>query len=130
MKRIVKTFGSKCFQYSITAGLPELRQYIAERYNKNFGLNLTFENVLITTGSQQALDLIGKVFLNENDGVILEKPSYLGAIQAFSQYQPKFYQVELTENGIDTEGLKDVLKNDIKFMYCIPNFQNPTGLSY
>lgn len=130
MNRIVKTFGSKCFQYSITAGLPELRQYIAERYNKNFGLNLTFENVLITTGSQQALDLIGKIFLNENDGVILEKPSYLGAIQAFSQYQPKFYQVELTETGMDTEGLKDVLKNDIKFMYCIPNFQNPTGLSY
>lgn len=130
MNRIVKTFGSKCFQYSITAGLPELRQYIAERYNKKFGLNLSCENVLITTGSQQALDLIGKVFLNENDGVILEKPSYLGAIQAFSQYQPKFYQVELTENGMDTEGLKNVLKNDIKFMYCIPNFQNPTGLSY
>ena len=130
MNRIVQTFGSKCFQYSITAGLPELRQYIAERYNKKFGLNLTFENVLITTGSQQALDLIGKVFLNKNDGVILEKPSYLGAIQAFSQYQPKFYQVELTENGMDTEGLKNVLKNDIKFMYAIPNFQNPTGLSY
>lgn len=130
MNRIVKTFGSKCFQYSVTAGLPELRQYIAERYNKKFGLNLTFENVLITTGSQQALDLIGKIFLNEDDGVILEKPSYLGAIQAFSQYQPKFYQVELTENGMDTQGLKEVLKNDIKFMYVIPNFQNPTGLSY
>lgn len=130
MNRIVKTFGSKCFQYSITAGLPELRQYIADRYNKNFGLDLTIDNVLITTGSQQALDLIGKVFLNENDGVILEKPSYLGAIQAFSQYQPNFYQVELTEQGIDPNGLKEVLKNNIKFMYCIPNFQNPTGLSY
>lgn len=130
MNRIVKTFGSKCFQYSITAGLPELRQYVAERYNKKFGLNLTFENVLITTGSQQALDLIGKIFLNQNDGVILEKPSYLGAIQAFSQYQPKFYQVELTPNGVDTQGLRETLKNDIKFMYTIPNFQNPTGLSY
>lgn len=130
MNRIVKNYGSKCFQYSITAGLPELRQYIAERYNKKFGLNLTFENVLITTGSQQALDLIGKTFLNENDGVILEKPSYLGAIQAFSQYQPKFYQVELTEQGMDIAGLKETLKNDIKFMYVIPNFQNPTGLSY
>lgn len=130
MERIVKTFGSKCFQYSITAGLPELREYIAQRYNKKFGLNLTLENVLITTGSQQALDLIGKVFLNEGDGVILENPSYLGAIQAFSQYQPKFYQVELTEKGMDIEQLKQTLKNNIKFIYTIPNFQNPTGLSY
>ena len=93
MDRIVKTYGSKCFQYSITAGLPELRQYIAERYNKKFGLNLNFENVLITTGSQQALDLIGKIFLNKDDGVNLEKPSYLGAIQAFSQYQPKLSRI-------------------------------------
>lgn len=130
MDRIVKTYGSKCFQYSITAGLPELRQYIAERYNKKFGLNLTLENVLISTGSQQALDLIGKIFINQNDGVILEKPSYLGAIQAFSQYQPKFYQVELTEKGMDVEQLKSALKNNIKFIYAIPNFQNPTGLSY
>lgn len=130
MNRIVKTFGSKLFQYSITAGLPELRQYIANRYNKKFGLNLSIDNVLITTGSQQALDLIGKVFLNEGDGVILEKPSYLGAIQAFSQYQPKFYQVELTECGMNVEELKKTLKNDVKFMYTIPNFQNPTGLSY
>lgn len=131
MQRIVKTYGSKCFQYSITAGLPELREYIAQRYNKKFGLNLTFENVIITTGSQQALDLIGKVFLNKGDGVILEKPSYLGAIQAFSQYFPKFHQVELTEHGMNTEELKKVLdNNDIKFMYAIPDFQNPTGLSY
>lgn len=131
MERIVKTYGSKCFQYSITAGLPELRQYIAERYNKKFGLNLNFENVLITTGSQQALDLIGKIFLNKNDGVILEKPSYLGAIQAFSQYQPKFYQIELTQDGMNTEELEKTLQNNnIKFIYAIPDFQNPTGLSY
>ena len=131
MQRIVKNYGSKCFQYSITAGLPELREYIAQRYNKKFGLNLTFENVIITTGSQQALDLIGKVFLNKGDGVILEKPSYLGAIQAFSQYFPQFHQVELTEHGMNTEELKRVLdNNNIKFMYAIPDFQNPTGLSY
>lgn len=130
MQRIVKNYGSKCFQYSITAGLPELRQFIAQRYNKKFGLNLIADNVLITTGSQQALDLIGKVFINQNDGVILEKPSYLGAIQAFSQYQPKFYQVELTESGMNVEQLKSSLKNDIKFIYTIPDFQNPTGLSY
>ena len=130
MNRIVKKYGSRCFQYSVTPGLPELRQFIADAYNKKAGLNLTVDNVLITTGSQQALDLIGKVFLNKNDGVILESPSYLGAIQAFSQYQPKFYQVSMNENGMDTNELEEKLKNDIKAIYIIPDFQNPTGLSY
>ncbi len=130
MQRIVKNYGSKCFQYSITAGLPELRQYIAERYNKKFGLDITEENVLVTTGSQQALDLIGKIFINKGDGVILEKPSYLGAIQAFSQYQPDFRLVELTDMGMNIEQLKAALKNNTKFIYLIPDFQNPTGLSY
>lgn len=130
MERIVKTYGSKVFQYSITAGLPELREYIAQRYNKKFGLNYTQDNIIITTGSQQALDLIGKIFLNKGDNVILEKPSYLGAIQAFSQYQPEFTQVELTENGLNIEQLEKAVQNKIKFIYAIPNFQNPTGLSY
>lgn len=130
MERIVNTYGSNLFQYSLTAGLPELRQYIANRYNTKFGLKLNIDNILITTGSQQALDLISKVLLNKNDGVIIEKPSYLGAIQAFSQYQPTFYPIELTENGLNIEQLKVVLQNNIKFIYTIPDFQNPTGLTY
>lgn len=130
MERIVNTYGSNLFQYSLTAGLPELRQYIANRYNTKFGLKLNIDNILITTGSQQALDLISKVLLNTGDGVIVEKPSYLGAIQAFSQYQPTFYPVELTENGLNIEQLKVVLQNNIKFIYTIPDFQNPTGLTY
>lgn len=130
MERIVKAYGDKLYQYSITAGLPELRQYIADRYNKKFGLDLTMDHILITTGSQQALDLISKTFLNKGDGVILEKPSYLGAIQAFSQYQPAFYPVELTENGLDIEQLKIALRNQVKLIYTIPDFQNPTGLTY
>lgn len=130
MERIVETYGDSLFQYSITAGLPELRQYIANRYNEKFGLNLTIDHILITTGSQQALDLISKVLLNEGDGVIVEKPSYLGAIQAFSQYQPAFYPVDLTENGLDIGQLKEALQNQVKFIYAIPDFQNPTGLTY
>lgn len=130
MQRIMSEYGSKVFQYSLTAGLPELREYIANRYNTRFGLNLTMENILITTGSQQALDLISKVLLNTGDGVIVEKPSYLGAIQAFSQYQPTFYPVNLTSDGLDIEQLKQALANHIKFIYTIPNFQNPTGLTY
>ncbi len=131
MERIVRTYGDKVFQYSITAGITELRQLLAERYNKRYGVNLTAENILITTGSQQALDLISKVLLNDNDGIIVEKPSYLGALQAFSQYHPTFYPVDLTEEGLDLAKLEQALDHDnIKFIYAIPDFQNPTGLTY
>lgn len=130
MERIVKTYGSTVFQYSITAGLPELRQYIADRYHRIFGLNLSIDNIIITTGSQQALDLIGKVLLDRGDGVIVEKPTYLAAIQAFSMQQPTFYPITLTEEGMNPEELENALKNPVKFIYAIPNFQNPTGLTY
>lgn len=130
MERIVKTYGSNVFQYSVTAGLPELRQYIADRYNRIFGLHLTMDNVLITTGSQQALDLIGKVLLDQGDGVIVEKPTYLAAIQAFSMHRPVFYPVELTEEGMNPKQLAQALQNPVKFIYVIPDFQNPTGLTY
>lgn len=130
MERIVKTYGSNAFQYSVTAGLPELRQYIADRYHRIFGLSLTIDNIIITTGSQQALDLIGKVLLDKGDGVIVEKPTYLAAIQAFSMQQPVFYPVNLTEEGMNPEELADALQNPVKFIYAIPDFQNPTGLTY
>lgn len=130
VNRIVKTYGSSVFQYSITAGLPELRQYIADRYNRIFGLTLTMDNIIITTGSQQALDLIGKVLLDKGDGVIVEKPTYLAAIQAFSMQQLVFYPVELTEEGMNPEELEKALQNPVKFIYAIPDFQNPTGLTY
>ncbi|MDE6405765.1 MAG: aminotransferase class I/II-fold pyridoxal phosphate-dependent enzyme, partial [Lachnospiraceae bacterium] len=110
MERIVKNYGSSVFQYSITAGLPELRQYIADRYNRKFGLHLTIDNIIITTGSQQALDLIAKVLLDKGDGIIVEKPTYLAAIQAFSLNQPVFYPVELTEDGLNLEQLEEALQ--------------------
>ena len=129
-ERIVKNHGSQAFQYSITAGLPELRQYIADRYNRKFGMHLTIDNILITTGSQQALDLIGKVLLNKGDGVIVEKPTYLAAIQTFSMSQPIFYPVDLKEDGLNLAQLEEALSHDVKFFYAIPEFQNPTGLTY
>lgn len=130
VERIVETYGSSVFQYSITAGLPELRQYIADRYNRKYGLHLTVDNIIITTGSQQALDLIGKVLLDKGDGVIVEKPTYLAAIQAFALQQPVFYPVTLTQEGLNLEQLQDALQHNVKFIYTIPNFQNPTGLTY
>lgn len=129
-ERIVKNHGSQAFQYSITAGLLELRQYIADRYNRKFGMHLTIDNILITTGSQQALDLIGKVLLNKGDGVIVEKPTYLAAIQTFSMSQPIFYPVDLKEDGLNLAQLEEALSHDVKFFYAIPEFQNPTGLTY
>ena len=130
MEHIVKTYGSKVFQYSITAGLPELRQYIVDRYNRKFRLHLTIDNIIITTGSQQALDLIAKTLLDKGDGIIVEKPTYLAAIQAFSLNQPVFYPVELTEDGLNLEQLDEALQHNVKLIYAIPEFQNPTGLTY
>lgn len=131
MERIVKTYGSKVFQYSLTAGLPELREYIAERYRRKLGLEFSADDIIVTTGSQQALDLIAKVLLDKGDGVVVENPTYLAAIQAFSMSMPKFRPVELTADGMDADRLRGALRNDdVKFVYAIPNFQNPTGLTY
>ncbi len=131
MQNVVEKYGSKVFQYSITAGLPMLREFIAERFNKRFNLGITKENIIITTGSQQALDLLAKILIDKYDNILIEKPGYLGAIQAFSQYQPDFIPIDLEIDGINISMLKNVLKNKkLKFGYVVPNFQNPTGISY
>ncbi len=92
---------------------------------------MSADEILITTGSQQANDLVGKVLLNKGDKVLIEKPAYLGAIQILSMYEPKFLEVDLEEDGPDLNMLEDLLKtNDVKLMYTVPNFQNPTGITY
>ena len=131
MNAIAEKYGSKIYQYSTTLGLDSLRQYIAYRYNKIWGMNITIDNIIITTGSQQALDLIGKVFINEHDNVMVEKPSYLGLLQSFCMYMANFVQTKLNDDGLDIEDLKHTLKTyKPKVAYLIPNFQNPTGLTY
>ncbi|MER2192302.1 MAG: PLP-dependent aminotransferase family protein [Solibacillus sp.] len=132
VNRSIKESGAKLFQYSTTQGYLPLRQYIADKINrKNPGLDYKAEDVFITTGSQQALELISKVLLNKGDGVIIEEPGYLGAIQAFTMRQPNFYGVALEEAGMNPEGLKEALKQpNVKMVYTVPNFQNPTGLTY
>ncbi|MEK5079109.1 PLP-dependent aminotransferase family protein [Solibacillus sp. FSL W7-1436] len=124
--------GAKVFQYSTTQGYLPLRQYIADKYNnKQSNLNYTADDVLITTGSQQALELISKVLLNKGDGIVIEEPGYLGAIQAFTLREPSFYGVTLETEGMNVEQLKDALKQpNVKMVYTVPNFQNPTGLTY
>lgn len=131
MNRIAEKFGAKIYQYSTTMGLDSLREFIVERYKKLWNMDITIDNVIITTGSQQALDLIGKVFINENDKVMVEKPSYLGLLQSFCLYDADFVQTKLNDDGLDIEELKNTIKvHKPKLAYLIPNFQNPTGLTY
>ncbi len=131
MNRIAEMYGAKIYQYSTTLGLDTLRQYIVDRYKKLWNMDISIENIIITTGSQQALDLIGKVFINEGDNVMVEKPSYLGLLQSFCVYQANFVTTKLNDDGLDIEDLKNTLKTyKPKLAYLIPNFQNPTGLTY
>lgn len=122
--------GKEALQYSNTEGYEPLREYISKRY-KQKGLDISPNNILITTGSQQGLDLLGKTFLNERDNIIIEEPGYLGAIQLFSVYKAVFNPVKLHENGLDIEELKRVIaKKRMKLLYMVPNFSNPSGITY
>jgi len=129
--KVLDESGGSVLQYSTTEGFPPLRQYLAGRYLKNRGLTVDPDEILITHGSQQGLDLIGKVFLDQGDGMAIERPGYLGAIQAFSMFQPQFHSVPLLDDGVDTAVLAATLRaNRSKLFYGVPNFQNPSGITY
>src|SRR5215217_2519686 len=125
--RVLAKQGKVALQYGVTEGYGPLREFLAERL-KRFGTRCTADNILITNGSQQGLDLLGKVFLNPGDKVLVEKPSYSGALQAFDAYQAKYVTVPMDEDGMMTWELDRILShNRVKFIYALPNFQNPTG---
>ncbi|WP_342472719.1 PLP-dependent aminotransferase family protein [Metasolibacillus sp. FSL H7-0170] len=129
--RAMKQHGAKLFQYASTQGYLPLRQYIADKYNRQYGLQIHPDDILLTTGSQQALELLAKVLVNKGDGIIIEEPGYLGAIQAFTMTEPAFYPVTLEEDGLNLEQLEQALQQpNVKLIYTVPNFQNPTGLTY
>lgn len=113
-------------QYGPTEGYTPLREWVAKRLSKN-GATIRPSQVLITTGSQQALDLLGKVLIDEGSKVLVETPSYLGALQAFSLFQPAYSSMKTDEEGIVTDALTPEQLAGARFMYCLPNFQNPTG---
>jgi 2-aminoadipate transaminase len=129
--KVLSDEGRNVLQYSTTEGYLPLREFIAQRYLKKSGLNIDPDEILITNGSQQSIDLIGKIFLNKGDRVIIEKPGYLGAIQAFSIFEAEFEAIPLLEDGIDT-GLLDrtLSENSAKLFYTVPTFQNPSGITY
>ena len=115
-------------QYAASEGLPELRQWVAAEMAKQ-GAQVSPDQVLITTGSQQGLDLVAKVLIDEGARVLVETPTYLGALQAFTPMQPRFDGVASDEGGISPQGLRESQQKDEqpRFVYLLPNFQNPTG---
>lgn len=129
---VCKDEGRKVLQYATTEGNPGLCQKIADRTNRKYKSNLKAENILITTGSQQNLDLAGKIFFDEGDVVLMESPTYLAAINAFKAYGPEFKEVPTDEKGMIPEELEKILASTpkIKLIYVIPDFQNPTGICW
>lgn len=127
-ERVLKELGAQALQYGSTEGYLPLREMIA-RHTGRYGISITAENILITSGSQQALDLIGKVFINPGDRILVEAPTYLGALQAWNAYGAEYVTVPMDENGMITESLEGALRCGVKFIYVLPNFQNPTGVT-
>ncbi len=117
----------RALQYSTTEGHPPLREHLAETMSK-YGIHYGPDNILVTTGSQQALDLIGKVFIDPGSSVLTGRPTYLGAIQAWRAYQAEFVTVPLDDNGMRVDLIEDIVKHQpVRYVYVLPNFHNPAG---
>ncbi|MHC4401418.1 MAG: aminotransferase-like domain-containing protein [Planctomycetota bacterium] len=128
---VFDSHGREMLQYRNSEGHPGLRRHIARRYEEKHDLTVRLENILITSGSQQGLDLLGRILLNEGDEVVIEEPGYLGAIQVLSGYKAHLNPVPVTEDGMNLRALEAVLSGrKPKLIYAVPNFQNPSGVSY
>ncbi|CAB3683939.1 PLP-dependent aminotransferase family protein [Trinickia soli] len=125
-ERVLRDSPAAALQYSATEGYMPLREWVAARYSKD-GVTIRPSQVLIVTGSQQALDLLGKVLIDAGSPVLVETPTYLGALQSFSMYEADYVQVPTDENGLIPEGLTPELTAGARLLYAQPNFQNPTG---
>ena len=121
--------GAQALQYSTTEGFAQLRQGIAGRMNRVLGTDVSEDEILVTSGAQQCLDLTGKVFLDEGDVVLCESPTYLGAINAFRAYGVRFLEVPTDDDGMLIPELESILAREkrVKIAYVVPDFQNPTG---
>ena len=127
-RQVIDTYGSMAFQYGPTEGFAPLRQHLADRLKKKKGIQVTPENVFISSGSQGALDAVGKVLISMGDKIGVESPTYLGAIQAFDPYEPDYVTLATDEKGLIPESLETVVsRTPLKFIYLVPTFQNPTG---
>jgi len=123
---VLTQHGPEALQYSTTEGMPELRSFLAQRLSSET-LSVKPENILMCTGSQQALDLIARLFLNEHDRVILENPTYLGMLQTLKPYDLTYLPVTTDDDGMRIEALPELLRQQPKLMYVVPTYQNPQG---
>jgi len=124
--QVLQDHGAYALQYGTTEGYLPLREMIA-RHNSRYNVRVTAENIMITSGSQQALDFIGRLFINRGDYIVVESPTYLGALQAWNAYGAQYISVPSDENGMIMDNLEEALRIGPKFIYILPNFQNPSG---
>jgi 2-aminoadipate transaminase len=123
---VLEKFGPQALQYSTTEGHRPLREMIA-RHTARYNIEVTADNILITSGSQQALDFIGRLFINRGDYIVVESPTYLGALQAWNAYGAQYIPVRADQDGMVVDELEAALRIGPKFIYILPNFQNPSG---
>jgi 2-aminoadipate transaminase len=128
-RHVLEHKGAEALQYSVTEGYPPLKGYLVEKVRK-YGVLVEESNILLTNGSQQALDLIGKIFIDPGDVILTEAPTYLGGLQAFGAYQARYVTVPLDDDGMQVDKVEDILaKEPVKFIYVLPNFHNPAGVT-
>jgi 2-aminoadipate transaminase len=132
-KKVLKEHGPQALQYGPTEGITPLREVLIKRMEKTRNIKCSLNQIIITSGSQQVLDLTPKVLINPGDYIVVECPTYIGALTAFNAYQPNYIPVQMDKNGMKTDELEEKLKENkekpIKFIYTIPMFQNPAGVS-
>lgn len=125
--------GEEALSYCSTSGYGKLRELIAKRMHDKFGLDYKTDEVVITSGSQQALDMSSMLFINKGDVVLFETPSYLGAVNALKAYEAELVALPTDKEGLILDSLKEALDlygERVKLIYVIPDFQNPTGRSW
>lgn len=119
---------TELLQYASTQGYLPLREKIAARLRAT-GIPTRADNIMMTQGAQQGLDLVARLMLDPGDGLVVEAPTYLGALAAFNAYQPTYYEIPMQDDGMDINALQRVLmSHKVKFIYTVPDFQNPTGV--
>ncbi|MGK4238705.1 PLP-dependent aminotransferase family protein [Limosilactobacillus reuteri] len=127
--KVFEEHGQKAMQYGAAKGVTALREVIQQHVKEKEDVDSELDNVLVTTGSEQALDLVGKAFVDPGDTVLVEQPTYLCALDVFRSYGANFASVEMDEDGMKMDALEEALKANpnTKLIYTVPNFQNPTG---
>jgi 2-aminoadipate transaminase len=129
-REVMEEYGARALQYTVTDGIPEMREWVAQRLTRRLGSPFDAHQIIIVNGSQQGLDLLAKILVDPGDHIVMENPSYLGAIHAFDAYQARYLAVDTDEDGMVPESLEHVLAHaepPPKFVYLVANFQNPTG---